>query len=127
MGGWRCDQCSSASVRASRGNCTGPLTARCGADWLNGRHVVPLGLVAPACTGEGARDLWDTCPLAASDPSVNPDLAEVTRIYRLLHRFEGRLWYGIDLSAEGEAALSLLDNELARLREVETKRRRTNG
>lgn len=94
---------------------------------MAGRHVVPLGLVAPACTGEGARDLWETCPLAVSDPGVNADLAELVRIYRLLHRFDGRLWYGIDLSAEGEAALSLLDSELARLREVESKRRRVNG
>ena len=94
---------------------------------MDGRHVVPLGTVAPACTGDGARDLWDVCPLAVSDPGVNADLAELVRAYRLLHRFEGRLWRGVELSAEGEAALSLLDAEVARLREVEAKRRRRDG
>ncbi len=84
-------------------------------------------MVAPACTGEGAKDLWETCPLAASDPSVNADLAELARTYRLLHRFEGRLWRGAELSAEGEAALGLLDAEVALLREVETNRRRRDG
>lgn len=85
---------------------------------------MPLGLVAPACSSKAARDLWAVCPIAATDPSVDPRLAELRHVYGRLVRYNGALARDLDLSSAGEAALATYHAELVLLLDVERERRR---
>lgn len=123
MGGWNCSHCDSPAVHASRGRCCGPLTPQCGAELVNGTWVIPLGLVAPACSSEAAKDLWPVCPIAASDPVADPRLADLRHIYGRMVRFGGVLARDLVLSAAGETAVAAYHNELGFLLEVERARR----
>lgn len=111
------------------------MRGRCGAssfrpgsgaeDDAAGAFTVPLYSVAPEVRGDVAKERFGACPLALTHPDAVPGVAQAFRLYKRIHRHEGRLLGDVSgLSVQMIDAVDSLELALGEIREAERERMR---